>query len=317
MRLSWAGLLVGLLALAARADEPKLPAVPATSLNTTLATQAPGAAAGTSTGAVNLVQALAGTSTPASTATAKAAPPAPPKPLAAGLGRITGRITVEGVAPKLAALPVTRDIKQCGTNKADDSLETGPNNGVKNVAVWLADGPKLSEDQAPAVKLDLAACMFTPHVAIAAPGSVLTITNKDPVFHDIRASGVAEFNYPMPVQGYSVPTKLTLAGILKLRCNANPWISAVVHVVPTTAVVLTEADGSYVLDVPPGRYHFKLWHERLGEREATIEVIAGETTYKDFALAPNLLPRVGQGLGERPSGPPQDDLTMGGGFGRR
>src|SRR4051812_6085377 len=57
-------------------------------------------------------------------------------------GKVSGKVTISGLAPKLATLPVTRDIKSCGTNKPDESLVVGQAGGVKNAVVWIADGPK-------------------------------------------------------------------------------------------------------------------------------------------------------------------------------
>ena len=43
--------------------------------------------------------------------------------LAADPGALAGKITLSGLAPKLANLPVTRDMKVCGTTKPDESLK--------------------------------------------------------------------------------------------------------------------------------------------------------------------------------------------------
>src|SRR2546425_8700633 len=43
--------------------------------------------------------------------------------LAAGTGALAGKVTLSGLAPRLAPLPVTRDMKVCGNNKPDESVE--------------------------------------------------------------------------------------------------------------------------------------------------------------------------------------------------
>ena len=55
-----------------------------------------------------------------------------------GAGKIAGKVTLSGLAPKLAPLPVTRDMKTCGTTKPDESLEVGQGGGVKNAVLWIA-----------------------------------------------------------------------------------------------------------------------------------------------------------------------------------
>lgn len=237
------------------------------------------------------------------------APPPAPAPIPAGLGRVAGRVAVSGLAPKLAALPVTRDIKQCGINKPDESLLVGANNGVKDVALWIPSGPQRPEGTAPELKLALAGCQFVPHVAFAAPGARLKLVNQDPVFHSVEGKGAAEFDLPMPVQGYVAPVALKAPGLVKLRCKANPWMSASIQVVATTAATLSAADGTYAINLPPGKHVLRLWHERLGEALENVEVVSGSTTYKDFSMVPNLLPPP-RATGERPPDPP--DTTPGG-----
>ena len=48
-----------------------------------------------------------------------------------GAGKVAGKVTLSGLAPKLAPLPVTRDMKTCGTTKPDESLEVGQGGGVQ------------------------------------------------------------------------------------------------------------------------------------------------------------------------------------------
>jgi plastocyanin len=208
--------------------------------------------------------------------------------LAADTGTISGKVTIAGLAPKLANLPVTKDLKFCGTSKPDESLEVGAGGGVKNVVVWLTDVPapkKIEKKQ----KLDQQACAFTPHVVAATAGSMLDVVNGDPVLHNARAQAgeTRVFNYAMPIKGHTIPTKLKKEGFYKVSCDVHPWMRAWLVVLPTAAYALTDADGAYKLeDVPPGKHKIKIWHERLGEREDEIEVGAGEKATHDVALNP-------------------------------
>src|SRR5260370_38622001 len=53
-------------------------------------------------------------------------PTAPPPPLAAGTARVEGKVTLAGLAPNLATLPVSRDLKICGAPKPDEPLLRRP-----------------------------------------------------------------------------------------------------------------------------------------------------------------------------------------------
>jgi plastocyanin len=208
--------------------------------------------------------------------------------LAADTGAISGKVTIAGLAPKLANLPVTRDLKFCGTNKPDESLEVGAGGGVKNVVLWVTDVP-LPKKIEKKHKLDQQACVFTPHVVAAPLGSTLDVVNSDPVLHNARAQAgeTRVFNYAMPIKGHTVPTKLKKEGFFKVSCDVHSWMRAWVVVLPTAAFAISDANGAYSLEgVPAGRHKVKIWHERLGEREDEIEVTAGGTATHDVALNP-------------------------------
>src|SRR3954463_2862506 len=93
-----------------------------------------------------------------------AAPAAAAQPAASSAtGTLAGKITLNGLAPKLANLPVTRDMKTCGSTKPDDSLEV-KDGGVKNAVVWFTDMPEGKDFKPGKQKLDQQGCMFVPHV---------------------------------------------------------------------------------------------------------------------------------------------------------
>ena len=229
----------------------------------------------------------ANTAAPASAATpapATAAPRTLP-PIPAGFGRIAGRVTVAGLAPKLAPVPVGKDMKICGTSKADEALEIGPGGGVKNALLWDPQGPAPAKGARSRAKVALSACQFAPHVsATAVPGEVI-VTNEDGLFHNVTATGDQAFSYAMPIKGHTIPTKLKKPGVLKLESKNHPWMKGYVHALPTTAFVVTEADGTFYLDLAPGTHTLQLWHERLGERKDQVDVALGETTLHDLSLS--------------------------------
>jgi plastocyanin len=209
--------------------------------------------------------------------------------LAAEPGALAGKITLSGLAPKLANLPVTRDMKLCGNSKTDESLEVSENGGVKNAVVWFADMPLPQDFKPGKEKLDQQQCTFLPHVLAASLGATVEVANSDRVLHNVRAQAgdVRLFNYAMPIPGHVVPTKVTREGTFKLSCDVHPWMRAWLVVLPTTAFAVSGADGAYkVTDVPPGKHKVKVWHERLGERDAQIEIKPGGTAVFDVRYNP-------------------------------
>jgi plastocyanin len=209
--------------------------------------------------------------------------------LAADAGALAGKVTLDGLAPKLANLPVTKENKVCGTSKPDESLEV-KDGGVKNAVVWFLDLPEPKEaGKPPKEKLDQQQCQFTPHVVVAAQGATLDVINSDKALHNVRAQAgeTRLFNYAMPIPGHVVPTRLKKDGTFKLSCDVHPWMRGWLLVLSTRAFAVTAEDGTYkIAGVPPGKHRVKVWHERLGEREAEIEIAAGQTASYDVRYTP-------------------------------
>ncbi|TMB12745.1 MAG: hypothetical protein E6J66_04990 [Deltaproteobacteria bacterium] len=209
--------------------------------------------------------------------------------LAAGTGALSGKVTLSGLAPKLAPLPVTRDMKVCGNNKPDESVEVSQGGGVRNAVIWLTDVPVPKDVKARKEKLDQQHCAFVPHVVVAPVGSTVDVINSDKALHNVRAQAgdVKLMNYAMPIPGHVVPTKLQKDGMFKVSCDVHPWMRAWLVVLPTAAFAVTGEDGRYgIADLPPGRHRIKIWHERLGEREAEVQIRADETATYDLQYNP-------------------------------
>ncbi|HUJ27608.1 MAG TPA: carboxypeptidase regulatory-like domain-containing protein [Myxococcales bacterium] len=209
--------------------------------------------------------------------------------LAADTGALAGKVTLTGLPPRLANLPVTRDQKTCGTAKPDESLEV-KDGGVKNAVVWLTDVPEERDaPRPPKEKLDQQQCQFVPHIEVAPAGTTLDVVNSDKALHNVRAQQgeTRLFNYAMPIPGHVVPTQLKKEGIFKVSCDVHPWMRAWLLVLDTRKYAVTAEDGTYKIeDVPPGKHHVKIWHERLGEREADVDIAAGQTATHDEAFNP-------------------------------
>jgi plastocyanin len=222
-------------------------------------------------------------------ADAGAASAPPPGATGPGAGQVSGKVTLSGLPPKLANLPVTRDIKICGTSKPDESLEVGQAGGVKNAVLWIVDGPKPAKADKIKVTLDQKQCEFTPHVLALPAGATLDIVNGDKVFHNVHAreSERNAFNYAMPVPNHVIPKPLKQPGLLRITCDVHPWMRAWVDVLPTSAFAVTDEAGSYkISNLPAGKYTVRLWHERLGEKDQQVEVKAGATATVDVQLTP-------------------------------
>lgn len=204
-------------------------------------------------------------------------------------GTLTGKVTLTGLAPKLANLPVTKDMKSCGTNKPDEALEIGPGNGIKNAVVWFTDVKEPPEERKEKEKLDQENCQYVPHVVVAPVGTTLDVVNSDSVLHNVRANEGATklFNYAMPIKGHVVPTHLRKEGIYKVSCDVHPWMRAWLLVLPTATYAITDEKGEYKVEgIPPGKHKVKIWHERLGEKEQEIDIADDKPAVWDVQYTP-------------------------------
>jgi plastocyanin len=204
-------------------------------------------------------------------------------------GSLSGKATLTGLAPKLANLPVTKDMKSCGTSKLDESLEIGDGNGVKNAVVWFSGIKEAPGDRKEKTKLDQQSCQYVPHVVVAPLNSTLDVVNSDSVLHNVRAAAGENklFNYAMPIQGHVVPTRLRKDGIFKVGCDVHPWMRSWLVVLATDKYALTNEKGEYRIEgLAPGKYKVKMWHEKLGEKEQEIEIADDKPTVWDVAYTP-------------------------------
>lgn len=209
--------------------------------------------------------------------------------LSAGTGTLAGKVTLSGLAPKLANLPVTRDMKVCGNNKPDESLAISGGGAVKNAVIWFTDVPLPKDFKPEKEKLDQQQCVFVPHVLAAPIGTTVDVVNSDKALHNVRAQSgdVKLMNYAMPIPGHVVPTRLKKEGIFKVSCDVHPWMRAWLLVLPTAAFAVTGENGTYrIAGVPAGKHKVRIWHERLGERDAEIDIRADQTTTHDVQYNP-------------------------------
>ena len=161
--------------------------------------------------------------------------------------------------------------------------------GVKNAVIWLPDVPEARGAKVPKQKLDQQACVFVPHILAAPLGAVIDVVNSDKALHNVRAQAgeTKLMNYAMPIPGHVVPTKLKKEGIFKVSCDVHPWMRAWLLVLPSSALAITDENGAYRIEgVPAGKHRIRIWHERLGERDAEVEIAAGKTATHDVEYTP-------------------------------
>ncbi len=184
-------------------------------------------------------------------------------------GTISGTVKWLGRLPHIAEFPVTKDAAVCDPTSRKttdlDRLIVGPDGGVSNTVVYLADISRGKAMNLPEQRrhLDQRTCHYIPHIVLVPDGSDLTMVSSDATLHTVHMDGAATFNLSFPFPNRSNTRKMTQPGIVHLRCNGgHEWMNAEMLVVKHPYYTVTDEDGSFQLtSVPSGTYRIVAWHE--------------------------------------------------------
>ena len=206
-------------------------------------------------------------------------------------GELTGKVVLNGTAPKNELIKMNAD-PECGkVNQGPQSQETftvGAGNTLQNVFVYVKDGlgnytydiPKTS------VVIDQKGCRYHPHVFGIRVGQPLEIVNSDPTLHNIHAMPREnmEFNTGQPVQGMKTTKTFTDNEVMvPIKCDVHGWMNAYVGVLNHPYFAVSGADGKFdIKTLPPGTYTIEAWHEKLGS--ATQKVTIGPKQTQDITF---------------------------------
>ncbi len=211
----------------------------------------------------------------------------------AGGGSIEGTARFRGAPPKPKRILITQHQDTCGQGeRVIEEVGVSKSGGLKNVVVYIEgiptgkDWEKLSEDPL----VDQKDCRFLPTLLIFPKGKTLTISNSDPVAHNIHAyelSGRTRstlFNIAQPTPGrLSKDVKLRKTDTIKVECDVHNFMHGWMFAAETPYYALSDEEGRFsIAEVPPGKYKIKAWHPVLGVKEADVTVAAGKPRAVSF-----------------------------------
>jgi plastocyanin len=206
---------------------------------------------------------------------------------------VNGRAVLTGALPNPKPLPVHRDSAFCGNTMPNEALQVnGSSRELGGVVVSLEGVVKGKPLEDQTVVFENRTCRFLPRVNAVAAGSLLVISNTDPIMHNthIRKDsrfGVTVVNVAQPLGSRDIRKHLHEAGILDIRCDAHSFMYASIHVFEHPYFAVTNEKGRFELThVPPGTYRLKVWHETLGVRERTVVVPGKDSVTVDVELHP-------------------------------
>ena len=195
-------------------------------------------------------------------------------------GTITGHVTLTTRA-RSARLPApVYPSRTVPNNTPPRSSE------LRNVVVYLKDVAFKGNLPVTTTEMRQNNETFIPHTLAITRGSTVSFSNGDPFFHNVFSlSRAATFDLGRYPQDKARSETFTKPGLVKVYCRIHSQMSATIMVLDHPFFAVPNDDGAFTLrNVPPGEYTVVGWHERVGERSASVRVEGGKTTGIDLTL---------------------------------
>jgi hypothetical protein len=216
---------------------------------------------------------------------------------AAADGKITGTVKLEGAAPHMKGIDMSKDpfcVKQHENSPAHlENVIVGPSGGLQNVVLYISEGLSGAvASQAPSQEpvFDQKNCMYTPHVLAMDVNQKFKVTTSDQTTHNIHPlpnalAGNIPWNKSQPPGAPAIETSWKTEEVaIPVKCNIHPWMHGY-FVVVKGPYATTDEKGSYTIEnVPPGNYTVTAWQEEYGTQTQKVTVGAGKPGAADFTF---------------------------------
>ncbi|HEX4346067.1 MAG TPA: hypothetical protein VHZ73_00755 [Vicinamibacterales bacterium] len=195
-------------------------------------------------------------------------------------GTVTGRVILTS---RVKGTPLPSNVY---APRAVQQHDAAPTPEIKNVVVYLKDVKYTGALPAMHAEIKQEHETFIPRVLAITKGSTIDFPNGDPFFHDVFSlSSAATFDLGHYPPGQSRSEKFMKAGLVKVFCHIHSQMSASILVLDHPYFAIPNLDGTFSLaNVPPGHYTIVGWHERIGERAATVDVEPGKAASVTLSL---------------------------------
>jgi len=133
------------------------------------------------------------------------------------------------------------------------------------VAVWLTS-PGIAHSFAVSKHVQMLQKdkKFSPHIVAIQTGTIVDFPNLDPIFHNAFSNFDGKvFDVALYPPGSSRSVRFDRPGIVRVFCNIHPQMSAIIVVVNSLYLAITDENGDYrINNVASSTYRVHFFHER-------------------------------------------------------
>ncbi len=212
---------------------------------------------------------------------------------AAGEGKITGTVKLDGTAPHMKGIDMGKD-PFCSKAHASDpgKMETyvvGADGGLANVVLYISEGLSSPSAATSVPVFDQKNCMYTPHVLALDTDQKFRVTTSDQTTHNIHPlpnpmTGNIPWNQSQPPGAAPVEKSWKATEVIPVQCNIHPWMHGW-FVVVKGPYATSDEKGSYTINnVPPGSYTVTAWQEAAGTQTQKVTVAASGSANANFTF---------------------------------
>jgi plastocyanin len=211
----------------------------------------------------------------------------------ATVGTITGTVTLDGaaLAPReimLGGSPACAKLHSSPLIYPE--VVTGNHGALADVIVYVKSGVENYRFAAPATpaRIDQRGCMYEPHVQGLMVGQKLSVTNTDPVLHNVLMLPRQNipWNKSQPIGSTPIETSFDRPELaMKVLCNIHPWMCAYVFAFSHPYFDVTSKKGTFELkNLPPGTYTIEAWQEKYGTQDQSVTLAAKDAKSISFTF---------------------------------
>jgi hypothetical protein len=212
---------------------------------------------------------------------------------------LRGTVTFAGAVPEPKEFELRRYPDQvfCGALSDGDGhrflkeVNVGQGGRLKDVVVVVEGVQSGKPFTFTNAQVEANVCQFLPFVTVVSDKRQLTVTNRDPVSHDIQGYSYDQAGVDIVLHRPSLKATGTtdVVNLVKgrkvftMQCGMHPYMQNWGYAIDNPYYAVTDLEGSFTInDLPAGTYHIKAWHPALGVQERDVTVQANGTVALDL-----------------------------------